>query len=101
MSMITVVVPPTTTTTTDSAVVCRRSKINKRVVQRGWNIDTSRLSEATNQFEKHLNESFVIRSSKVKLLIEKLLCFLIHHDLTGILSLLQFIDKITSSLLQG
>jgi len=93
MSTSTVVVPPSTITMISSAVAIipptrRPSKINKRVEQRGWNIDTSRLSEATNHFEKHLNESFVICSSKAKLLIEKLLCFLIHHGLTGIFILL-------------
>ena len=46
------------------------------------NHDTSRLSKATNHLVKHLDESFVICSSKAKLLIEKLLYFLIHHDLT-------------------
>jgi len=42
------------------------------------------LSEATNHFDKHLNKSFVICSSKAKLLIEKILGFLVHHGLTGI-----------------
>jgi len=59
------------------------------VEQRGWKIDTSLLSEATNHFEKHLNESFVICSSKTTLPIEKLLCFLIHHDLTGLFILVE------------
>jgi len=55
------------------------------------------LSEATNHFDKLLNESFVICSSKAKLLIEKILGFLVHHDLTGILNYILIASRLIKS----
>jgi len=44
--------------------------------------------------------SYVTPSSKTHLFVENMLCFLIHHDLRRVQTLVHVIDKIKSSLLQ-